>query len=115
MDTYYLRNTTGILCTPTFINGEYLYTVLHRYANEIANIVYISDSTNLIKSVSAQLNKQSIQVMYDDLRYDIQIIYIFSDGNESSHFKDMIQSLTDAGKEIHYFKTHFIDPRTGLY
>ncbi len=115
MDTYYLRNTTGILCTPTFINGEYLYTVLYRYANEIANIVYISDSTNLIKAVSAQLHKQCMQVAYDDLCYDIEIIYIFSDGNEPKYFKDMIQSLTDAGKEIHYFKTSFIDPRTGLY
>jgi DNA modification methylase len=115
MDAYYLNNTIGIMCTPTFINGDYLFTVLQRYIDEISDIVYISDSTNLIKTIGRQLHKQCTQVNYDDFRYDIKIIYIFSDGNEPAYFKEMIRVFSDAGKEIHYFKTHFIDPRTGQY
>ena len=115
MDTSYLKSNIGIICTPTFISAEYLYSILNRYIDTIDHIYYISDATNLIKVICGQLRIEFSQINYYDFKTQLNVLYVFTDGMEPAGFKLLVEGFKEAGKEVHIFKTAFIDPRTGLY
>ena len=109
MESYYLKNDIGIICTPTFITAEYLYSILHRNNETIKAVYYISDPTNLIKVICGQLGIDVIQINYYDFKKQLDTLYVFTDGVESAGFKLLIDEFKTAGKDVHIFKTAFIE------
>lgn len=115
LSTSFAGGDIGIICTPTFISAEYLYSILNRHIDTIEHIYYISDSTNLIKVICGQLGIGFSQINYYDFKTNLNVLYAFTDGMEPAGFKLLVEEFKEAGKEVNIFKTAFIDPRTGLY